>query len=75
MKDTIQQTVRYGHQNIRLTLVAENPSVPDFVREPPLGSRPDRISELSDKKSPEYEEYDGANCEVRALDNQVDLIS
>ena len=45
---------------------AENPSgVPDFVREPPLGPRPDRIPEQDpDKDSPEYEEYDPANCEV-----------
>ena len=44
---------------------AENPSgVPDFVREPPLGPRPDRIPEQPDKESPEYEEYDAANCEV-----------
>ena len=48
---------------------AENPSgVPDFVREPPLGPRPDRIPEQPDKESPEYEEYDPANCEVRALE-------
>ena len=62
--------------NIRLTLVAENPSgVPDFVREPPLGPRPDRIPEQPDKESPEYEEYDAANCEVRTLEYHVNFSS
>ena len=36
--------------------------------EPSLGPRPDHIPEQPDKESPEYEEYDAENCEVRALE-------
>ena len=36
--------------------------------EPSLGPRPDRIPEQPDKESPEYEEHDAENCEVRALE-------